>query len=258
MKTNPAEDQCEYASREVPLKEFNRFDPKYVSIGPKALRELSNVSNLSKCATLRHAGRYGGSLIDRGLNPVLKRASPPSVATLSRKLDNEKTKFLKSKQVYGGSNKFIAPKNFNVLGSEDGSDSNFKRTVSENQPKNVFNNMTNEYNKTQHTSTVYSIETPSYQPSSKKCLKINSNQPSAMSISNYCGTTNSSILKQPLPEIPRSKQPLSASNLENFNAINNFTDHIHSKVYDTRMESSRPRNNSEKTSLSTNSTKKKL
>lgn len=71
---------------------FNRFDPKYVSIGPKALRESSfaNVTNVNKCATLRHGGRYGGSLsgsFDRGPNPVLKKAPPPSVATVSKEFN---------------------------------------------------------------------------------------------------------------------------------------------------------------------------
>lgn len=64
---------------------FNRFDPKYISIGPKALRESAYATtNINKCATLRHGGRYGGSLTDRGTNPVLKKASPPSVATVSK------------------------------------------------------------------------------------------------------------------------------------------------------------------------------
>lgn len=78
-------------SREIPLNGFNRFDPKYVSIGPKALRESTFAStNLNKCATLRHGGRYGGSLsssFDRGTNPVLKKATPPSVATVSKEFN---------------------------------------------------------------------------------------------------------------------------------------------------------------------------
>lgn len=39
---------------------------------------------MNKCATLRHAGRYGGGLIDRGSIPVLKKASPPSISAVSK------------------------------------------------------------------------------------------------------------------------------------------------------------------------------
>lgn len=59
------------------------------------MRESSYAStNLNKCATLRHGGRYGGSLTDRGgMNPVLKKASTPSVATVSKEtqLTTDKT-----------------------------------------------------------------------------------------------------------------------------------------------------------------------
>lgn len=79
---NNSIDRCDSVSREIPLNGFNRFDPKYISIGPKALREsLLTSTNLNKCATLRHGGRYGGNL---NAAPVLKKATPPSVTTVSK------------------------------------------------------------------------------------------------------------------------------------------------------------------------------
>lgn len=213
---------------------FNRFDPKYVSIGPKALREQKSVSNSSKCATLRHAGRYGGGLTERGLNPVLKRASPPNVATFQKKLDIDKINILKSKQLNCKTNNFTGSSNIIVLDSED--ECGISVMTLENQPKNVFNNMTSKYNKNHQTSTVYSIETSSYQPSPKNCRKINSKQPSAINVPISCENSSISILKQPLPEIPNGKQPLSASNLKKFEVINNMTDKNRSKSYDIRME----------------------
>lgn len=58
--------------RDVSNNGFNRFDPKYVSIGPKGLRNNLTVAVANnKCATLRHGGRYGGSLSGgiRGASP---------------------------------------------------------------------------------------------------------------------------------------------------------------------------------------------
>lgn len=47
--------------RDVSQNSFNRFDPKYVSIGPKTPKTNLSIST-SKCATLKHSGRFGGSL----------------------------------------------------------------------------------------------------------------------------------------------------------------------------------------------------
>lgn len=85
-------DQTEPESREITLNGFNRFDPKYISIGPKQLRESSfsaASAAANKCATLRHGGRYGGGLggsVDKGAGPTpqLKKAQPPSVSTVSK------------------------------------------------------------------------------------------------------------------------------------------------------------------------------
>lgn len=81
--------------RDVSNNGFNRFDPKYISIGPKAVRGNNNLNvvaaaTANKCATLRHVGRYGGSLktnsgIGGGLatSPNLRSAKIPSIATVS-------------------------------------------------------------------------------------------------------------------------------------------------------------------------------
>lgn len=108
-KSSNSLDLVDSDSREVPLNGFNRFDPKYISIGPKALRESTFAStNLNKCATLRHGGRYGGSLsssFDRGTNPVLKKAAPPSVATVSKEFNiTETTKTVVPKLVSTSTN----------------------------------------------------------------------------------------------------------------------------------------------------------
>nr|AAM51041.1 SD02285p [Drosophila melanogaster] len=91
--------------RDVTNNSFNRFDPKYISIGPKAVRGQNNNLNImsvaggaNKCATLRHVGRYGGSL--KGVSavnatpspaaapavhsPNLRSAKTPSIATVSK------------------------------------------------------------------------------------------------------------------------------------------------------------------------------
>lgn len=80
---------------------FNRFDPKYISIGPKGLRDSHlTAAAASKCATLRHGGRYGGSLnVDKsagvagtGASPNLKKPPPPpSVATVSKEYSQQST-----------------------------------------------------------------------------------------------------------------------------------------------------------------------
>lgn len=70
--------------RDVSKDGFNRFDPKYVSIGPKkGANNLTAAINSNKCATLRHGGRFGGSLsVARGgtsPSPNLKNVSQPVI-----------------------------------------------------------------------------------------------------------------------------------------------------------------------------------
>uniref|UniRef100_A0A1B0FJ12 Protein tweety homolog n=1 Tax=Glossina morsitans morsitans TaxID=37546 RepID=A0A1B0FJ12_GLOMM len=75
--------------RDVTNNSFNRFDPKYISIGPKAVRGNNNLNvvaaaTASKCATLRHVGRYGGSLKGTSPSANLRNAKTPSIATVSK------------------------------------------------------------------------------------------------------------------------------------------------------------------------------
>lgn len=134
-------DPCELDSREIPLHGFNRFDPKYISIGPKASRESSLAANLNKCATLRHAGRYGGGLTDRKLIPVLKKASPPSIATVLREFNNSEPNNSKRndisvmnnniKTIYSGSNTSLIAmeRGFNSDSASDAFPSLFKQSI---------------------------------------------------------------------------------------------------------------------------------
>lgn len=90
-KTADKSESIDKDPRDVTNNGFNRFDPKYISIGPKAIRGNSNLTAVAaatanKCATLRHGGRYGGSLTMKGASPSpnLKSAKTPSIATVSK------------------------------------------------------------------------------------------------------------------------------------------------------------------------------
>lgn len=83
MLSDKNKDVCDNKDpRDVSNNGFNRFDPKYVSIGPKGPRGALSVQP-NKCATLRHGGRYGGSLTGgiRGASPSphLKNVSQPVI-----------------------------------------------------------------------------------------------------------------------------------------------------------------------------------
>lgn len=244
MKSNHSTnsvDGCGNDSREIPLNGFNRFDPKYVSIGPKALRESSQL-NLNKCATLRHNGRYGGSLIERGVNPVLKKASPPSVTAVSKEAETART--LKnemnnnvSKPINVGRSSFvdIGSDMVSDYETDNGTHFAYKRT-----PQRLQNLKYDDTKNNNHAapSTVYSIDASSYQQSIKKPQHVVSSSNNQYqftervesfstiqlkpSISNKGVLPNISIVRQPLPEIPqssqshRNQQPLSASNLGDF------------------------------------------
>jgi hypothetical protein len=73
LHTCSLSDDPETDPRDVSSNSFNRFDPKYVSIGPKNQKITTQLPS-SKCATLKHSGRFGGSL-----SPNPKLVSQPSV-----------------------------------------------------------------------------------------------------------------------------------------------------------------------------------
>ncbi|KAJ6636227.1 Protein tweety-2 [Pseudolycoriella hygida] len=178
-------------SREVPLNGFNRFDPKYVSIGPKALRD-QHFGITNKCATLRHGGRYGGNLgLDKsqGPNPSphLKKAQPPSVATK------------KSTMKY--------------------SDLTVNKGELDVKPQSTVYSI--------DTASSYRSPLPPPPPQQQQHLQLQQSNFSSIVNNKPKGI---SILNQPLPEIPQttvqlpessrnSHQPLSAANLNQYRSL---------------------------------------
>lgn len=204
------------------------------------MREASFAStNLNKCATLRHGGRYGGSLTDRGMNPVLKKASPPSVTTLSKDCNvsninsTSATNNNNIKTIYNVSNGGSGSGFVSGYETDGGTNFSYKRSAFK-QPKN------DDQGNIPHThhGPIYSIEPPPYPVSTKSAQTARTQQtniPSAKHLQSQpvlpvkqsnlrasSGPEKVSITTQPLPEIPpkmmqhqRNQQPLSASNLSN-------------------------------------------
>lgn len=231
--SNCSIDRCEFDPREIPLNGFNRFDPKYISIGPKALRDTSfTTTNLNKCATLRHGGRYGGSLTERLSNPVLKKASPPSVATVSKEFNapNVNSTEIKSniKTMHSFSNSSLTGNEKNNIGANHHHKrSTFQQTNDDKiKPENSFDRDIHKR--------IYSIEPPVCSASKYTHTKA------------LAGSQKVSILSQPLPEIPpktsqiqRNQQLLSASNLnKNRNVDNSGSYQIHSNQISTSVNKS--------------------
>lgn len=197
----------------MPLNGFNRFDPKYVSIGPKALRDQHFGVASNKCATLRHGGRYGGNLgLDKSQGPTpsphLKKAQPPSVATVSKEYNQSQ----QTNQMHTFDGLSTLPQK---KSSMKYSDHIANKNESEMKPQ----------------SSVYSIETSSsYRsplpppPPQQQHLQLQQSNFSSISNNKPKGI---SILNQPLPEIPQTTvqlpetsrnlhQPLSAANLNQY------------------------------------------
>lgn len=247
-KSNNSIDRCESDSREIPLNGFNRFDPKYISIGPKALRDTSLTSkNMNKCATLRQGGRYGGSLTERRMNPVLKKASPPSVTYFPKKINCTKsinTNVLNNNinTIYDGSN--TSPTTAGISGYETDSGTNFSYKRSMFKPSKVECN-SNLVDNQRKSGTVFSIEPPPYPYLAKSIQLTRSEQINNPTLQTRCaqsqpvlpvkqshlkavqGFVKMSIVNQPLPNIPpklsanqRNQQPLSASNLDIYRSNN--------------------------------------
>lgn len=233
--------------RDVSGNGFNRFDPKYISIGPKATRNPLGsgpaTANVNKCATLRHGGRYGnsaaasklGSLKGGPQAPVVVGAGgvgagvrnplPPTVSTVSKEFGSFGSATLdrRTTSTFGGG----ALNNINETGSDkpmftiEGSSSTFGRPIGNSQPgnatTNTSNTMANNMGKTQTDGM-----------SGGSSSLIGGNAPST-------APKPISILNQPLPEIPQSamkidappplpaanhNQPLSAANLSHYQMSN--------------------------------------
>ncbi|XP_055680088.1 uncharacterized protein LOC129788074, partial [Lutzomyia longipalpis] len=199
--------QSDKDPRDVSANGFNRFDPKYISIGPKAIRGSTGMSAAaaaaSKCATLRQGGRYGGSLggggqAKAGTSPCLnfKTAQPPTVATVSKDYTNSYSTSTLSYSTTTG-----APKKNNVPTGGSGGSSGERKEEGKQQQA------------------VYSIDTSYRQQQSVKSQESTA-------------TKGISILNQPLPEIPHSamkatdtaapkntQQPLCAANLNQYRSL---------------------------------------
>lgn len=215
------------------------------------MREASFAStNLNKCATLRHGGRYGGSLTDRGMNPVLKKASPPSVTTLSKECNVSNINSTTStnnnniKTIYNGSNGGSGSGFVSGYETDGGTNFSYKRSAFK-QPKNdEQGNIPHS-----HHEPIYSIEPPPYPAPSKSVQTARSQQTSSLSTKHLqsqpvlpvkqsnlrasSGPEKVSITSQPLPEIPpktmqhqRNQQPLSASNLTKYRSMKPMPENV--------------------------------
>lgn len=188
--------------RDVTSNGFNRFDPKYISIGPKAIRNTATlntaVSVANKCATLRYGGKYGGSLsagIRNSPNPNLKNT--PNIA----KLPNEHLSSISQHKTLN-----LPPKREPLPGI----------IKNDNECVNKIPQQQQQHQQ----SSVYSIDTvcATFQPRQSEHRSINT-LPKGVS-----------IINQPLPKPPvqnisneNSKniqqQPLSVSNLNQYRSL---------------------------------------
>lgn len=220
-------DECDKDPRDVTGNTFNRFDPKYVSIGPKNLR--NNLStNPNKCATLKHGGRFGGSLSPNPRNiaqPVVQ--PPPQHFQLQQhhlqKPNNQQLE-IQTYQLQQQSYQQQAAQlhqqhleqqqNYNVATvSRDFNQHYPSATLPYKKPGTGFIETSSILKKhreevhemTKPNTSVFSIETSSHRQTESRSSKP------------------ISIINQPLPEIPKQQssnpQVLSAANLSNYRSL---------------------------------------
>lgn len=229
-------DESDKDPRDVTGNSFNRFDPKYVSIGPKNLR--NNLStNPNKCATLKHGGKFGGSLSPNPRNipqpqPIV---TPPQHFQLQQhhlqKPNNQQLE-IQTYQLQQQSYQQQAAQlhqqqlelqqlqqqqqqqqqSFNVATvSRDYNQHYPASTLPYKKPgtgfietSSILKKHREEVHELSKPQTVFSIETSTHrQPESRSSKSI-------------------SIINQPLPEIPKQQsnaQVLSAANLSNYRSL---------------------------------------
>ncbi|XP_058817705.1 putative uncharacterized protein DDB_G0271606, partial [Topomyia yanbarensis] len=245
--------------RDISNNGFNRFDPKYVSIGPKAIRAVGNqmTTNVNKCATLRHGGRYGGSLTagvaggGRGTSPspLLKNVQQPVVAQSNAHFKHPQQQHtqLQDKPDRQSSNQ--QKLNISTV-SKDYNQSYSCATLPYKKPSGFSEQVTTSILKKEsnldnkHHPTVYSIDTSYHQQAAQSTQQhhrslSSTNQlyhetgagsafasPPPSSASTATTRSNVSIINQPLPEIPISaqsmknnQQPLCAATLNQYRSL---------------------------------------
>lgn len=213
-----------------------------MSIGPKALRD-SVFANQNKCATLRHGGRYGGSLsssFDKGpysMGPQLKKAAPPSVATVSKEFSDSKVNRAPSNDPPPPSNistnnltvtnrtstnrstNSLAGSGYDTDACTSGTGTLHKKsslrfadtTMTNNRSSSLESRreMTPSFDNRQSQSTVYSIQTASYRATAKTPTHNQQQEQSNQSSippprpAKSPNTRSVSIVNQPLPDIPQ-------------------------------------------------------
>ncbi|XP_021704244.1 uncharacterized protein LOC110677653 [Aedes aegypti] len=220
--------------RDISNNGFNRFDPKYVSIGPKAVRTSSNQTmvNLNKCATLRAHGRYASGGRGTSPSPHLKSVQQPMVAHSQFNKPQTQHTQLQDKPERQATTQ---PKlNISTV-SKDYNQSYSCATLPYKKPSgfadgpttSILKKESNLDSKHQHP-TVYSIDTSHHQPAPQPTQHHRSlsstNQlyhetgagstfasPPPSSASTATTKSNISIINQPLPEIPTAAQQNSSS-----------------------------------------------
>lgn len=219
-------DECDKDPRDVTGNSFNRFDPKYVSIGPKNLR--NNLStNPNKCATLKHGGRFGGSLSPNPRNIAQPVVQPPQHFQLQQhhlqKPNNQQLEIqtyqlqqqsYQQQAVQLHQQHLEQQQNYNVATvSRDYNQQYPSATLPYKKPGTGFTETSSILKKhreevhemTKPNTSVFSIETSSHRQTESRSTKP------------------ISIINQPLPEIPKqqssNQQVLSAANLSNYRSL---------------------------------------
>jgi protein tweety len=211
-------DDSDKDPRNVSGNSFNRFDPKYVSIGPKNLR--NNLStNPTKCATLKHGGRFGGSLSPNPKNIAQPVIQPQHLQLQQQHLQKPNNQELEiqtyqlQQQSYQQQQQQLQ-QSYNVATVSRDYNQHYPttNTIPYQKPGTGFTETSSILKK--HRDEVHEMVKPqpvfSIDPSQHR-----SDSRSSKSIS---------IINQPLPEIPKQHaandpQVLSAANLSNYRSL---------------------------------------
>lgn len=220
-------DECDKDPRDVSVNvSFNRFDPKYVSIGPKTPQlSLTN----SKCATLKHTGRFGGSLSPNPPKNVIQptvqqnqhvQLQQHHLQTSGNQQHHQQLQL--EVQTYQLQNQ---NQSFNVATVSRDYQHHFPSSNSASSQKSGFVETSSILKK--HREEVQEIAKPqpvfSFDPSKHRQLQQQLQQHQMQDMSR--SSKSISIINQPLPDIPKqhsnmlNPQVLSASTLESYRSL---------------------------------------